>query len=411
LPPLPPTNPTASPDDGTALPPLATASPDDGTALPPLATASPDDGTALPPLATASPDDGTAPPPRATAVRDPYAYRHTEVLRNHAHTVDPEKLTALDRRVTGAALHALDDNPIRGRFDLQHVAGIHAAIMGDLYPWAGEFRKCEVEKQVPKTKVVVKFPPPDVAPGLLSQVLRSDVADKNNLQGLSRKEMSLALAAVTADVHFAHVFRDGNSRTTREFARTLALSAGYELDWNRVERKALLPAIFARTFNAKDPGLAKLIEGAIVNPRPDPEIKRIYDDATPPPLPLRGTIGEAVARSAAETRTKAAFVDASWEDSARVRLWSAREVLTILEKTRAAMPQKQADALEYGVRSVGGAVFHVASNKDVFVRLDHGRTDYPERLQIALGRHFDKSPDVDASKKGRDRDGPDFDGP
>jgi cell filamentation protein len=338
---------------------------------------------------------------------DPYAYPGTSVLRNHAHTTDLETLHALERRVALTALTKLQERPVRGSFDALHLSEIHSRIFGDVYAFAGDFRRGYVSKLDPRTGQPLDFPPPDTVVPLLTGALKRHVADENYMRDLPKKEFSLKAAELVIQLHTIHPFRDGNSRTTREFTRTLAMSAGYELNWSRIKKQELLPAIFAFSFDEKDRTLPGLVQRAIVNARPSPEIRVRYEARGEPSLqPWRGTIREAVERSATQSRSRPVFIDGSWEDAARVRPWSASQLTALLEQTRTAM-RSQADPAEYGVRRFG-AVYHVPSNKDVFIRLDEGRMDYPGRLQQAVDRYFGKSRETREPSRSR---GPDLEDP
>jgi Protein involved in cell division len=44
------------------------------------------------------------------------------------------------------------------------------------------------------------------------------------------------------EINALHPFREGNGRTSREFFRTLAWSAGYDLDFSIVDKEELLYA-------------------------------------------------------------------------------------------------------------------------------------------------------------------------
>lgn len=55
--------------------------------------------------------------------------------------------------------------------------------------------------------------------------------DHRFLVGMSPSNFSSHAAEVMADWNVLHPFREGNGRATREYMRTLAKDAGYDLDW------------------------------------------------------------------------------------------------------------------------------------------------------------------------------------
>jgi cell filamentation protein len=80
-----------------------------------------------------------------------------------------------------------------------------------------------------------------------------------------------------AEINVLHPFREGNGRTQREFIRSLALFNGYDLSWKRVEPDALLAASIRSITNTTE--LAKLIDRAISNRLPDPQLMKLMRNA------------------------------------------------------------------------------------------------------------------------------------
>ncbi|MFP3423205.1 Fic family protein, partial [Bacillus sp. SIMBA_161] len=62
--------------------------------------------------------------------------------------------------------------------------------------------------------------------------LFSELAEEEYLKGLRKDVFIQRLAHYLAELNALHPFREGNGRTVREFARQLALNAGYSLDWS-----------------------------------------------------------------------------------------------------------------------------------------------------------------------------------
>jgi cell filamentation protein len=344
-------------------------------------------------------------PPREP--QDPYAYRGTAVLRNHLHTASADELFDGERETALQALAKLAAHPVRGRFDADHYTAIHARLFQDIYPFAGEYRTTEVYKDDPLTKAQFKFPVPPENITLLSAVLKHEIPDHDALRGLDRKALSSKLADVMVGTHTAHAFRDGNSRATREFARTLAASLGYKLNFTDLKKDDLLPALFARTYDRTNPVLPTLLERAIATPHSDPKVQLRYETAPAAPPVRRHTIEDAIKYSTHQADRDAVFVDGSWESRGRVQLWTPDQLLHVLASTRSASSPSTADVPRYAVRQYG-AVYDPVTNKDLFIRLDHQRTDYPPRLQTSLDSYFERSPEPPKTPRRR---GPDFDPP
>jgi cell filamentation protein len=69
-----------------------------------------------------------------------------------------------------------------------------------------------------------------------------------------------------AEINALHPAREGNGRTQREFIRTLALNAGFLLDWTRSDKDELLRASIRSMTDSAD--LAGQLRKAIVNREP-----------------------------------------------------------------------------------------------------------------------------------------------
>lgn len=72
---------------------------------------------------------------------DPYCYPGTDVLRNLAEIRDPKALERFEADATAANIIELRRNLIKGPFDTDRLQETHRRIFGNVYPWAGEFRK------------------------------------------------------------------------------------------------------------------------------------------------------------------------------------------------------------------------------------------------------------------------------
>lgn len=75
-----------------------------------------------------------------------YCYPDSYVLKNKLGIINQEKLHEVERKLTAIRINDLIRKPLRGRFDLEHLRGIHFYIFQDLYTWAGELRKLDIAK-------------------------------------------------------------------------------------------------------------------------------------------------------------------------------------------------------------------------------------------------------------------------
>lgn len=163
-----------------------------------------------------------------------YCYPDSDVLKNRMGIRDIEQLMQLEKRLTMLRILELVDKPIQGKFDLKHLQSIHKYIFQDVYEWAGKIRKVDIAKG--NMFCNVKF--------IESQAeeIFGKLKEEKYLQDLDEKEMSVRLAYYFSEINALHPFREGNGRCQREFIRTLALHAGYVINFANVGREEMLKA-------------------------------------------------------------------------------------------------------------------------------------------------------------------------
>jgi cell filamentation protein len=160
--------------------------------------------------------------------QDPYAYPGSEVLRNKPGFRDARQLQDFEYRRTVQRGLELIEQPVRGRFDLEHLKAIHRHLFQDVYDWAGQVRT------VGMTKGASTFALPGMIEGYGRQVFDA-IARDNHLEGLDKQAFVERLAHHFSEINALHPFREGNGRSTRVFLAQLAREAGYELDYSKVD--------------------------------------------------------------------------------------------------------------------------------------------------------------------------------
>ena len=68
---------------------------------------------------------------------DVYCYPDSSVLKNRLDIHDKEQLLVAEVRLAAIRLYQLQEQPVHGNFDLNHLCRIHEHIFQDLYDWAG----------------------------------------------------------------------------------------------------------------------------------------------------------------------------------------------------------------------------------------------------------------------------------
>jgi cell filamentation protein len=113
-------------------------------------------------------------------------------------------------------------------YDLAYLRAIHRQLFQDVYVWAGDVRTVGIEKGDES------FCPP----GSISRPMDYVAAEVHRLKQLTAVPET-DLARTVADLYdyanFAHPFREGNGRCTREFFDLLLSERGAGLDWEKTD--------------------------------------------------------------------------------------------------------------------------------------------------------------------------------
>ncbi|WP_317856093.1 Fic/DOC family protein [Chakrabartyella piscis] len=173
-----------------------------------------------------------------------YCYRGTNVLRNKFKIKDNTTLKQIEDDITTIRQLDLLDADITGRFTASHLCKIHKYIFGDIYSFAGHFRK----ESISKGNTV--FENPNTIKVKLEKLLIL-LKNENYLKNLDETAFIERLAYYFAELNYLHPFREGNGRATREFIRQLLWVNGYVVDWTAVEADYLLDIMEDSVFDVK----------------------------------------------------------------------------------------------------------------------------------------------------------------
>ena len=171
-----------------------------------------------------------------------YCYKDTNVLKNRFGLRDAKKLRELEADISAIRQNDLLTNPIQGRFTANHLCHIHQYLLGDIYPFAGHFRKEDIMKG--STRFLSHR---DIKSKLTKLLL--ELAKEHHLQGLTQDMLIDRSAYYFAELNYIHPFPEGNGRSTREFMRQLYALNGYTVDWAAVSTDELLEAMEASVYD------------------------------------------------------------------------------------------------------------------------------------------------------------------
>lgn len=172
---------------------------------------------------------------------DSYFYPGTDVLINKLNIRNHDELARREVEITFEKLVELYENPIRGEFDPDHLKDIHRYLFGEIYDWAGEYRRVYMQKQGTYFTSEKEI---DMALNHDLQILNNEVLQVNSVF-----ELAEFLAINYINLQHIHPFREGNSRTLREFFRQFVLektpllvTGPMELDVTAMDPKVLATA-------------------------------------------------------------------------------------------------------------------------------------------------------------------------
>jgi hypothetical protein len=119
---------------------------------------------------------------------------------------------------------------ITGDFSLKHFVNIHKKLFGDVYFFAGEFRKENIAKGS------FRFADYRYINDEIVKIFEKILKDKDLIEKkVSKDILAEKLAYYSAELNVLHPFREGNGRTIREYIRQMALYIGYNMNYSRIK--------------------------------------------------------------------------------------------------------------------------------------------------------------------------------
>ncbi|MBU3173366.1 Fic/DOC family protein [Clostridium estertheticum] len=202
-----------------------------------------------------------------------YCYPNSTVLINKLDIKDSSMLIQAERLSTTYNIFDLENltkleiNPIKFKFDLNHLQEIHKYIFKDIYSWAGELRTTDLSKgttDFARCQVIKSY----------SDEMFSNLKKESFLKELSIDKFSNRLSYYASEINIIHPFREGNGRSTREFIRELSHNAGYEINYSDIPKEEIYTALVKSINDYSD--LTKLFKNHIIK-----NIKNSYIEEFP----------------------------------------------------------------------------------------------------------------------------------
>lgn len=182
-------------------------------------------------------------------------YEGTSCLINKFNIQDDKQLDIIESHITLAKISILQQNSIKGNFDFDHYKAIHKFIFEDLYDWAGSPRSVDISK---KGTLFVKAENIEKIATACFERLKN----QNYFQNLDIDDFVEKITDFYCVTNNLHPFREGNGRTQRVFLSQLALNAGYEMDFSKIDADTLMIATI-QSANGVDTHLKEALKQII----------------------------------------------------------------------------------------------------------------------------------------------------
>jgi cell filamentation protein len=146
---------------------------------------------------------------------------NNQVLRNRLGITSTQEMDAAEARALEKTMDAL----VRRygethRFTVLDLRECHRLWLGDIYEWAGQYRRVNVSKDG------FPFAAAAQVPALMDQFERDVLQRWTPCTFADRAEVVRALAETHVELVLIHPFRDGNGRLARALSTLMALQAG-----------------------------------------------------------------------------------------------------------------------------------------------------------------------------------------
>lgn len=163
-----------------------------------------------------------------SAMNDPYLYKNSRVLKNLLNITDEKELDLAEAELSRANMMILYDQGFQD-FSPEGMRTIHRFLFGDVYEWAGKYRKINIQK---REEILggasVWYANDDVIEKELRKVFKA--IDRIQWKSLTKQQFVSKLARLFPKLWQIHPFREGNTRTTVMLLTFFVEQNGYFFD-------------------------------------------------------------------------------------------------------------------------------------------------------------------------------------
>lgn len=161
-------------------------------------------------------------------MKDPYI-QENGTLKNLLGIKGYKELRDAEKDISFVKMMNADMVVEKEKLDMECIKDLHRHIFGDVYEWAGEFRKIPIYKQeMILPGVSLEYAQPKEIQKQLKDTLEK--MNSANWKDMKEDELVKEFTSFLSKIWRIHPFRDGNTRTTLAFGSIFAKEHGFELD-------------------------------------------------------------------------------------------------------------------------------------------------------------------------------------
>ena len=169
-------------------------------------------------------------------MQDIYLYEDSNVLRNLLGITDENDLDVAEAEISRVNMMLLYEKGFSD-FSINGILSVHRELFGDIYDWAGQYRKINIQKRekILAGKSVWYSDYTDIEKDLNSAWNK---IDEIKWTQLSKAEFVKNVACLFPKIWQVHPFREGNTRTIVMFITLFSEHYGYHFDQELLSESA-----------------------------------------------------------------------------------------------------------------------------------------------------------------------------
>ncbi|WP_375673558.1 BID domain-containing T4SS effector [Bartonella sp. TS82HLJMH] len=179
-----------------------------------------------------------------------YVYPGTQILKNKYGEKDLKLFLEKCSHDTEQALKVLRQEPLPEYFDADYLCYIHHQLFKNTFEWAGKIRTVPFTFADGSVAAMPEMKRAELGNAFASdgeileklQKLERMLAEKENLQGLTREEFNSEAVKLFISFKNIHPFIDGNEHATEFFFENLAKAAEHQLDFSLATKERMMAA-------------------------------------------------------------------------------------------------------------------------------------------------------------------------